>query len=310
MKDLRILVLSLAFAVVLTSCSNPDGNFTGSEYMPDMAHSLAVEANTYNYYYYNTWDKESTIELSKLVYPRVPANGTVPRGYASAFLPGMKAPKSMDDMERMRGLMVDKDAHNAISVPTSGSVPYYFEDSAEGRLASMAGLLDNPFPITEEGMVRGAKLYNIFCGICHGAAGNGLGYIYDDEQNPNAKYPLAPANFLTDEFKAASNGRYYHAIMYGYNAMGAYKDKISYEERWQVIHYIRSLQAKDAKLEYNQESNTLNPSFGSPLADFEAMAGSHSGDEEHMEAAHQLGDAHEGDHGEGHGSEEGHMRKK
>jgi hypothetical protein len=40
--------------------------------------------------------------------------------------------------------------------------------------------------------------------------------------------------------------------------MGAYADKLSYEERWQVIHYIRSLQAKDAKLAYNQLENTLN----------------------------------------------------
>lgn len=307
MKDLRILVLSLAFAVVLTSCTDADGDFTGSEYMPDMAHSLAMEANTFNYYYYNTWDEESTIELAKLAYPRVPANGTVARGYASAYLPGMKAGISADDAESMRGSIVDAHAANAISVPTSGSVPYYFEDSAEGRLAAMADLNDNPFPITEAGMVRGANLYNIFCGICHGAQGNGLGYIYDEDQNPNAKYPLAPANFLTDEFKAASNGRYYHAIMYGYNAMGAYKDKMNYEERWQVIHYIRSLQAKDAKLEYNQNVNTLNPSFGMPLADFEAMAGSHSDEEEHMDAANHLGDAHDGEH---HSEDHGQMRKK
>ncbi len=57
---------------------------------------------------------------------------------------------------------------------------------------------------------------------------------------------------------AASNGRYYFAIMHGKNVMGGYADKISYEERWQVIHYIRSLQAKDKKLVYNEKENTLN----------------------------------------------------
>ena len=46
--------------------------------------------------------------------------------------------------------------------------------------------------------------------------------------------------------------------MYGKNVMGSYADKLSYEERWQVIHYIRALQAKDRKLAYNQEENTLN----------------------------------------------------
>jgi len=295
MKDLRVLVLSLTLAVVLTACSYPDENFAGSEYMPDMAHSLAVEANTYNYYYYNTWDTESTVELAKLVYPRTVPAGTVPRGYAGAYLPGKQAPKSMDDAELMRGSIVDADNMNAISVPTNGQVPYYYEDTPEGRLAAIAELVDNPFPITEDGLARGKNLYNIFCGICHGEKGNGLGYIYDEEQNPNAKYPAAPANFLRDEFLEASNGRYYNAIMHGYNVMGAYKDKINYEERWQVIHYIRELQAKEKGVEYSPMVNTLNPAFGTPGKEFDGMAKAAHGDEHHMGA----GEHHEGeDHGE------------
>jgi mono/diheme cytochrome c family protein len=261
--------------------------------MPDMAHSLAMEANTYNYYYYNTWDKESTVELAKLVYPRTVPAGTVPRGYASAYLPGMSAPKSLEEAELMRGSLVDGNNMNAISVPTNGSVPYYYDDSAEGRLAAIAELIDNPFAITDDGLARGKNLYNIFCGICHGEEGNGLGYLYNDEVNPNAKYPLAPANFLNAEFLAASNGRYYNAIMHGYNAMGAYKDKVSYEERWQVIHYIRVLQAKETKTEYSSMVNTLNASFGTPGTEFTGMAsGGHgAGDEHHMDAGDHGSDA-------------------
>jgi mono/diheme cytochrome c family protein len=300
MKDLRVLVLSLTLAVVLTACSDPDDNFAGSEYMPDMGHSLAVEANTYNYYYYNTWDKESTVELAKLVYPRTVPAGTVPRGYAGAYTPGKQAPTDMDDLDRMRGTMVSADHMNAISVPTNGSVPYYYEDTPEGRLAAIAELVDNPFPITEDGLARGKNLYDIFCGVCHGEKGNGLGYIYDTDQNPNAKYPAAPANFLRDEFLEASNGRYYNAIMHGYNVMGAYKDKINYEERWQVIHYIRELQAKDKGVEYSPMVNTLNPAFGTPGKEFAGMAKAAHGDEHPMGAgAHHDGDHHaEGDHGE------------
>jgi mono/diheme cytochrome c family protein len=277
MKDLRILVLSITLAVVLTACSYPGENTTGSEYMPDMAHSLALEANTYNYYYYNTWDKESTVELAKLVYPRVTVKGTVPRGYASAYIPGMKAPASLDEAELMRGSIVDGDHMNAISVPTNGYVPYYFADSDSGRLQAIAELVDNPFPITENGLARGKNLYNIFCAICHGENGNGLGYIYDTDKNPYAKYPAAPASFLRQEYLEASNGRYYNAIMYGYNVMGAYKDKISYEERWQVIHYIRKLQAAEKKVEYTPLINTLNASFGTPLADFDGGVGQVAG---------------------------------
>jgi len=95
---------------------------------------------------------------------------------------------------------------------------------------------------------------------------------------------LAPANFLRDEFYEASNGRYYHAIHFGYNAMGAYKDKMSWEERWQVIHYIRGLQAKELGLEYNAIANTLNTVHGTPEAEYDPTA----------DAA---GQAHSDDHG-------------
>ena len=67
---------------------------------------------------------------------------------------------------------------------------------------------------------------------------------------------------------SAGNGRYYFAIMYGQNMMGGYAEKLSFEERWDVIHYIRALQAKSKNLEYNEKSNTLSniekPALGEP----------------------------------------------
>jgi hypothetical protein len=49
---------------------------------------------------------------------------------------------------------------------------------------------------------------------------------------------------VEEEMVNAGDGRYYFAIMYGKNVMGGYADKLSYEERWHVINYIRSLQKK------------------------------------------------------------------
>lgn len=253
MNKLRKYIMALTLAVVLLGCSGPEGNYTGSEYMPDMAHSIALEANANNYYYYNTWDERSTIPLRELQKPRVPVKNTVPRGFAN------------DKQATMA-------SNDGVFIRAKGYTVYHYADSPEGRLAAIDELIDNPFPITAEGLAKGKMLYNTFCGICHGEKGNGLGYIYDEEANPNAKYPLAPANFLTDQFYEASNGRYYHAIHYGYNAMGAYKDKMNWEERWQVIHYIRTLQAAEKGLEYSDLANTLNPLFGTPAADFDPMA--------------------------------------
>ncbi|HKK73708.1 MAG TPA: cytochrome c [Saprospiraceae bacterium] len=288
MQRLKYSFYILVAVLVLNACKPAGGEFAGSEYMPDMAHSIAYEANVYTDYSLNTWDSASVLTLKELSNPKKPVDGTVPRGYAGVAL---DAEHASDMMNVMSG----KDAVNSISVPPNGSVPYYYDDTEEERNRAIAEIVENPFPISEAGLARGEELYNIFCGICHGEEGNGLGYIYDNEKNPNAKYIAAPANFLVEPHISASNGRYYHAIMYGKNVMGAYKDKISYEERWQVIHYIRSLQADELGLEYNQTSNTFKPEAGTPAGDMKKLA--------EAEPMHEAGEHQEdAEHGEDHGS--------
>lgn len=257
------LVIAIAVVVFMQSCQQPGGNTTGSEFMPDMAHSIAYEANYYNYYYNNTWGSQD--EYYEFAVPREPVAGTVPRG-----------------------------SSDRISIPTAPSVKsYYYSDTEEDRARAIAEIVDNPFPITDAGLEKGKELYNIFCAICHGEKGDGLGYLARDD----GAYPVAPAILISDEFIAASNGRFYHSIMYGKNLMGAYKDKISYEERWQVIHYIRSLQAKEKKLAYNQMENTLNE-VDRPAGEIVQYAEL----EESMEAEHHSDDDHS--HGEAGHSEE------
>ena len=74
--------------------------------------------------------------------------------------------------------------------------------------------------------------------------------------------------------------------------MGGYADKISYEERWNVIHYIRSLQAKELGLKYTHKANTLNetaiPGGSKPMV-------AQVIEEEHSEDGHGHDD--DGDHG-------------
>lgn len=265
-----VMVIVLV-TMILSSCQQPGGNSPGSEYMPDMGHSVAYESNHYNYYYNNTWGSEK--EYYEMAKPRYPVNGTVPRTRTAGAVKG-------------------------ISVPVQGSQPYYYADTEEERTRAIAEIIDNPYPITDAGLAHGKELYNVFCATCHGEKGDGAGWLYDTDQNPNAKYPVQPANFLSDEHVTASNGRYYHAIMHGKNLMGAYKDKMSAKERWEVIHYIRALQAKDKKLAYNQLENTLN-SVDRPAGPEEVLAEVLSTDADHGHGHghdHEEGFSHDHDH--------------
>ncbi len=287
-----ILSICISSILIMSSCSSSDRNNTGTEYMPDMFHSIAYEANLDDYYYYNTWGTEA--EYSKLAQPREPVAGTIARGYAAPieakYVDGSATP-------------------NAMAIPVNGSVPYYYSDTEEERTRAMNELIKNPFPITASGLKSGEELYNTFCAICHGKKGDGNGWLVD-EANLGAKYPAQPANFLDANFKAVgdSNGRYYHSIMYGKNVMGGYADKISYEERWNVIHWIRALQAKEQGKDYNENINTLNGT-DTPMASVKKVAEKviekmdHSGGSHDANHGHESGH-HEGDHhhdGDDHG---------
>lgn len=267
MTTIKNIIYLALVACCVVACQQPGVNNPGSEYMPDMAHSVAYEANYYAYYYYNTWGSEN--EYYKFAHPKTPVKGTIPRGTAS------------------------NSAH---------ALNYAYADTEEERTRAMAEIVNNPYPITDAGLAKGKDLYNVMCGVCHGEKGDGLGYLVRED---GGKYPAAPANFLLDDFITSSNGRYYHSIMYGKNVMGSYKDKLSFEERWQVIHYIRSLQAKEKKLEYNQMVNTLN-NVDKPAGEI-AMVKEVIEDAHNMDHGH--GDAHGHDdhgHGDDHGHDNGH----
>jgi len=241
--QLLIMLFLVAGSVFYSGCRQAGGDFPGREYMMDMGHPISYQANTSNYYYFNTWGTKE--EYYAMVQPRLPVQGTVSRGYTGIHY-------AMDSIDRQRVLDMFNGnlGVNAIVTPVNTKVPFYYDNTEEGRELAMAEIVDNPFPITEKGLASGKKLYEIFCGVCHGNAGDGLGVIYE-----NGAYPAAPANFLSEEFIGASNGRYYYSIMHGRGVMGAYSDKLNYEERWNVIHYIRSLQAKELGVPYSVEAS-------------------------------------------------------
>lgn len=256
-------LLACICVTAVISCSPAGGSKRGHEFMPDMVHSTAYEANLYNYYYYNTWGSEE--EYKKFAMPRHSVPGTVPRGSVAAAL-------GSTPEERMLayGMFTGTSSHHGIAMAPNGAVPYPYGDTEEERVRASREITANPFPITTAGLERGKQLYTIYCGICHGEKGDGLGYLVREEDPARGitagVYPAAPANLMKEDFIDTTAGMFYHSIVYGKNMMGSYADKLSYEERWQVIHYIRSLQAKVRGVPYDENANGLTADVpGAPI---------------------------------------------
>jgi len=112
-----------------------------------------------------------------------------------------------------------------------GWLPYEYDNSNDGYASAKANL-NNPLPYTEENLAKGAELYNIYCGICHGKNGNGQGHLVKTEKI------LGVPSYADREI---TQGSIYHVMYWGINYMGSYASQTSTEERWQIAHHVDKL---------------------------------------------------------------------
>lgn len=144
-----------------------------------------------------------------------------------------------------------------------------------------AKVLKNPYDLYAKDLKEGNRLYMIHCGICHGAKLDGNGPLY-----ASGKYVAMPANLKGPAYINMPEGKMYHAIMYGKNAMGAYSSQLDAKQRWQVLAYIRSQQIEGG----STSSSLITPGEAPKMEEAPAK-------ESHDEADHgdDANHAHEGD---------------
>lgn len=114
-----------------------------------------------------------------------------------------------------------------------GMVPFPWEKNDADRIAA-GEALSNPWDPTPANLGRGKEAYGIFCTNCHGAGGDGQGFLFTSR-----KYPYPPASLINDKAKALKDGEFYHSITVGYGIMGAHGGMIRPEDRWKIILHIR-----------------------------------------------------------------------
>ena len=93
----------------------------------------------------------------------------------------------------------------------------------------------NPIPADTASIVRGQTVYQQVCAGCHGAQGLGDGVNA-------AALAVQPAN-LRVHVPLHSDGELFQYITQGFGAMPAVAANLSADQRWDVINYLRSIEA-------------------------------------------------------------------
>jgi mono/diheme cytochrome c family protein len=127
-----------------------------------------------------------------------------------------------------------------LQTPVAGTVPrgflpFHYRRTPED--ATRAGQeLRDPTPVTPQRLARGRILYETFCLVCHGPTGQGDGPLVPRIPNPPSYSSL--------RVRAFAPGQIYHVITLGAGRMPSYASQVSPEERWLIVRYVQTLQAR------------------------------------------------------------------
>lgn len=112
-------------------------------------------------------------------------------------------------------------------------------------------------------MKEAERLYQIHCGICHGAKLDGNGPLFKGGEGP---YSAAPRNFMDPAVIALADGTMFHSITYGIRAMGSYASQLTPKQRWEIIAFIRSKQRGTAPATPAADSTAAAPADSAAVA--------------------------------------------
>ena len=109
----------------------------------------------------------------------------------------------------------------------------------EWKVPEEAKRLKNPIPPSEAALQVGRRVYLDKCAECHGETGKGDG-------PQAAMYSPAPAS-LADAKRMASvtDGEIFYQISEGWKPMPSFKKRLTAEQRWQLVLFVRSLSAPE-----------------------------------------------------------------
>lgn len=138
--------------------------------------------------------------------------------------------------------------------PVEGTVARGFIPYPYMRIAEPKEYLINPVLPTQESIALGKRKFLTFCSPCHGN-------FADGDSRLRGQFP-SPPSLHTQRAIDFPDGRIYHVITNGQNAMPSYASQVTRDERWSIVNYIRVLQraenATTADIKEIKEESSAN----------------------------------------------------
>jgi len=159
---------------------------------------------------------------------------------------GKTAFAGWSDHRNMRAPVAD--AGGKTAVVARGSLP---NTLLANKDANNAFVTKNPVPVTAAVLARGQDRFNIHCAICHGHSGQGgigptgagmVGRRWSEGAPIPSFHYQEGKDAVANRVALLPEGEYYEVITFGKGTMPAYGARLSPEDRWAIVHYVRALQ--------------------------------------------------------------------
>lgn len=135
----------------------------------------------------------------------------------------------MKDQESLRTYKAPLPDMPAGTVPVDGGLLFLRSAKAEA--------LKNPLPQTAEIIEKGETAYGYFCIVCHGKK-------YDGQGTVGQSFSPLPANLKGSYVQTQADGVLFKKISLGFQRHPPMAPTVSEEDRWALLHFIRTLEAK------------------------------------------------------------------
>ncbi len=231
-----ILTVLLAVVLGMTSVMTTDPAVPNFEFLPEMKHSPAADALTPNSQFANGRTQQ------------MPVPNTIPRGDLPLYYTASKedAARAGEELKNPFVMAMEEaqEADAATDEPSESDEPQDNATPSEGDEQNSESTEDKVISKVEiaeteyrSSIARGEEVFRAYCICCHGPQGAGDGPVAKRGFPPPPPLPGGKSTQMKD-------GQLFHILTYGQGSMAPMNAQLSREQRWDVINFVRDLQAR------------------------------------------------------------------